>query len=271
MDKCNKSKKFTEVETDSINCEGQMIRHESDIDHIQNLALSINRVGLLNPINVIKDNGSYKLVAGFHRLEAVKHLKWDKIPCTVLDSVPGGDVKSVALVENIVGKAMTIDEECQAINNLVTEQKLSTTGICSLLGKSRDYVLRRQMAMQLHKDVRDRLFDGDISLGVAEELGKVTDERSRGYILWQAVQSKLSVSEVRDIARIYLESPTIQEAVERGEQALHQISEAKTPQKTCDVCNKFNDYRNLINIWVCRNGCDPQSQEELEKGVEHNG
>ncbi|MGR3319642.1 MAG: ParB/RepB/Spo0J family partition protein [Candidatus Anammoxibacter sp.] len=256
-----------EIKVELIDTEGQMIREESDIDHIHTLALSINKVGLLNPINVVVKGGRYQLVAGFHRLEAVKELKWIMIASTVLSNVPVHDVKSIALVENIVRKQMTIDEECKAINSLLVDQEMSTAMICSLLGKSREYVLRRQMAMQLPVDVRDRLFDGDITLGVAEELGKVEDEQSRNYILWQAVQNKLKISEVRDIARIYLEAPTIQVAIEKGQEALTQISEAKTPQKSCDVCSTMHDYRDLINIWVCKGGCPPaEPKEELMEG-----
>lgn len=263
MDENKLTKEMKSIEIDKIDPEGQMIRDESDIDHIQNLALSINKVGLLNPITVIENGKDYKLVAGFHRLEAIKTLKWVKIPCTVLHEVPGGDVKSAALVENIVRKQMTIDEECKAIEHLIVEQNMPVAAVCSLLGKGREYVLRRQMAMNLPEDVRERLFAGEISLGVAEELGGISDEQSRGYILWQAVQNRLSISAVRDIARIYLEAPTIQEAVRKGEEALYQISQAKTPQKACDSCNTMRDYRELVNVWLCSGGC-PQEEPKPE-------
>ena len=271
MDSGNTQETLDKIAIDLIDVEGQMVRSEEDIDHIHNLALSITRVGLLNPVTVIKKGKRYNLVAGYHRLEAVKYLKWKKVAVTVLVCVPGNDVKSVALVENIVRKQMTIEEECKAIEHMVKDQELSVNSICSLLGKTREYVLRRQMASNLHEDVRVRLFEGSISLGVAEELGRIDDKSSRGYILWQAVQNRFSLSEVRDMAKIYLESPSIQTAVEKGDEAYAEIQRTKTPQRLCDVCSARRDYRDLMNIWVCRDGCDPKSNEDLEKGVETNG
>ena len=235
----------------------QMVRSESDIDHIHELALSISSVGLINPIAVVKDGMRYTLVAGYHRYFACQSLGWETIACNVLPALAVNEIKSVALVENIARKNMSIEEECKAVAFLVDEQGLSTAQICSTLGKGRDYVLRRQMAGSLPHDVKERLFSKDISLGVAEELGRIEDDKSRAYILWQAVQQRLEISTVRDLARIYLESPTIQEAIEKGEKTFAEISAAKTPQKACDACGQMKDYRELMNIWVCQRGCGP--------------
>ena len=49
---------------------------------IEELALSILDVGLLNPITL---TGDYTLIAGLHRLEAVKLLVWTEIECIITD------------------------------------------------------------------------------------------------------------------------------------------------------------------------------------------
>ncbi len=55
-------------------------RREVDPDAVQEMADSISKVGLLNPITVDQD---YTLIAGLHRLEAAKLLGWTEIECTV--------------------------------------------------------------------------------------------------------------------------------------------------------------------------------------------
>ena len=49
-------------------------------DGIEELAFSMEQVGLLNPITLTED---HTLVAGLHRLEAAKSLGWSEIECTI--------------------------------------------------------------------------------------------------------------------------------------------------------------------------------------------
>ena len=58
-----------------------------DQDCVNALAGSISKLGLQNPLTVFampKGGGcTYELVAGQHRLEAVKTLRWNQIDCVV--------------------------------------------------------------------------------------------------------------------------------------------------------------------------------------------
>lgn len=58
---------------------GRRAALENDIEE---LAFSISEIGLLNPITL---TGDYTLVAGLHRLEAVKLLGWTEVECTITD------------------------------------------------------------------------------------------------------------------------------------------------------------------------------------------
>lgn len=58
---------------------GRRTALENDIEE---LAFSISEIGLLNPITLTRD---YTLVAGLHRLEAVKLLGWTEVECTITD------------------------------------------------------------------------------------------------------------------------------------------------------------------------------------------
>ena len=59
-------------------------RVRKDFGDLKNLAESIRRYGLINPITVMASDDGYILIAGFRRLNAMKFLGNDTIPATVL-------------------------------------------------------------------------------------------------------------------------------------------------------------------------------------------
>lgn len=73
-------------------------RRELDADHVRELADSIRELGLLNPITVDKE---HTLIAGLHRLEAVKSLGWPEVECTV-SSLEGLQAELAEIDENFV-------------------------------------------------------------------------------------------------------------------------------------------------------------------------
>lgn len=73
-------------------------RRELNADHVRELAESIKELGLLNPVTVDKD---HILIAGLHRLEAVKLLEWPEVECTV-SSLEGLQAELAEIDENFV-------------------------------------------------------------------------------------------------------------------------------------------------------------------------
>lgn len=60
-------------------------RVRKDLGDIESLSESIDRLGLLNPITVKKDDTEFELLAGHRRLAAVEELGWDSIFAQVLE------------------------------------------------------------------------------------------------------------------------------------------------------------------------------------------
>lgn len=73
-------------------------RREVDQKNIKELADSIRDLGLLHPIIVDK---KYTLIAGLHRLEAVKLLEWTEIECTI-SSLDGLKAELAEIDENVI-------------------------------------------------------------------------------------------------------------------------------------------------------------------------
>ena len=78
-------------------------RRSLDTCHVGELADSIREIGLLNPLTIDSDNF---LIAGLHRLEAVKRLGWTEVDCTV-SSLEGLAAELAEIDENIVRSDMS--------------------------------------------------------------------------------------------------------------------------------------------------------------------
>lgn len=87
-------------------------RQRSDLGDIDQLADSITRFGLIQPIVVDQD---HRLVAGGRRLAACIKLGWTDIPITRKESLDAAHLHEMELEENIRRKAMSWTEECLGI------------------------------------------------------------------------------------------------------------------------------------------------------------
>lgn len=96
-----------------------------DMDGIKELAESIKEEGLQNPPVVQKNtDGTYNLIAGQRRLEALKRIGSRRIPVLVVKHrYKEDDAKAVSIIENLHRKQMTPSEMAEACEFLVNSMK----------------------------------------------------------------------------------------------------------------------------------------------------
>ena len=87
-------------------------RRDLDMNFVEELAQSIQEFGLMHPIIV---NMEYTLIAGLHRLEAVKLLGWGKIQCTVMD-LRGLQAELAEIDENFIRNPLSEREKCKILS-----------------------------------------------------------------------------------------------------------------------------------------------------------
>ena len=99
-----------ELEIDKITIGSN--RRDLDMNFVEELAQSIQESGLMHPIIV---NMEYTLIAGLHRLEAVKLLGWGKIKCMVMD-LQGLQAELAEIDENFIRSPLTEREKCKILS-----------------------------------------------------------------------------------------------------------------------------------------------------------
>lgn len=128
---------------------GKNIRNEHD-NEIAELADSIEKQGLINPILVQKrDDGKYVVIAGHRRYEAVKRLGLPHIECNVFEDMSDRDILEAQVAENIQRKQMSAWELVQIFEDIKKHKNLNQHGIATLFNKSDAWVANQYEAVQL--------------------------------------------------------------------------------------------------------------------------
>ena len=174
-------------------------RKEFDKEKIEELAQSISKNGLIQPLILTKnDNESYTLVAGERRWRAAQIANLKILPSLLL---PGDlDKDEISLIENIQRENLKVTEEAQAYQKLIDKNSYTHDQLSKIVGKSRSHITNLLRILNLHEYFSDLLNKGIISMGHARALVGKKPEDLDEKLLSQINTGKASV---RDIEKNY--------------------------------------------------------------------
>lgn len=171
------------------------------IGRIDDLMLSLQEKGLLQPIVVRPIENGFEVVAGNRRLEACRKLEWKKIPCLVVD-IDDREAFETSLIENIQRNSMNPIEEALAFKKYVEDYGWG--GISDLarrIGKSTSYVSRRIKLLDLPYNIQEEIMKNAASVSTLQEVIALQDEFTRSELAELIVQDNLRRDNVRRIVR----------------------------------------------------------------------
>ena len=144
-------------------------RKEFDKEKIEELAQSIKKNGLIQPLILTKkDNANYVLVAGERRWRAAQIANLKTIPALLLPQ--DLDKDEISLIENIQRENLKISEEAQAYQRLIDKNKYTHEELSQIVGKSRSHITNLLRILSLDPYFFDLLNKGVISMGHARAL-----------------------------------------------------------------------------------------------------
>jgi len=200
-----------EVPVNAVSPNPKQPRTRFDDDAIGSLAASIREVGILQPIVVRKAGAGYELIAGERRLRAAKVAGLATIPVVVRDS-DDADTLREALIENIHREDLGPIELAEAFRQLLEELGLKQEELADRVGVSRSHIANTIRLLQLPIDVQQLLTDGKLQAGHARALLTLGDAEAQNTLALRSVAEELSVREVEDLVRRYLDVPAESQA-----------------------------------------------------------
>ena len=155
-------------------------RRDMNPDALAELAASIKSNGVIQPI-VVRANGTgYELIAGERRLRAAKLAGITSLPAIVRETDAYTQAQ-LALVENIHRADLNPIERATAYQSLLDQLGLTQAELASRVGEQRSSVANFLRLLSLTPAVRQRVVDGQITLGHAKLLAGIsyTDQQER--------------------------------------------------------------------------------------------
>ncbi len=175
---------------------GQPRRHFAE-EKLAELAESIRKHGVLQPIVVRPHGSGYQIVAGERRWRAAQRAQLHQVPAIVRD-FDDAETLEIALIENIQRADLNPIEEAQGYKMLCDEFGHSASQLAELVHKSRSHVANMMRLLDLPPAIRDLVVEDKLSMGHARALLGADDPVRLAMVV---IKQGLSVRATEELVR----------------------------------------------------------------------
>lgn len=178
---------------------------------LEELAESIRRDGVQEPVLVRKRSGQYELVSGERRVRAAIMADLPTVPAICRD-VSDADMLKLGLIENIQREDLNAIELALAYQRLIDEFGWTQEELAEQIGKNRVTVTNTLRLLNLPKDVQAAVADERITMGHARAILAIPSARAQSLACRKVIEQGLSVRQTEKLAT---PKPTGADAQER--------------------------------------------------------
>lgn len=213
----------TELPIDLISPNPDQPRTDIDEERVRELADSISKVGVLQPIIVRPLGDKYQIIAGERRWRASRLAGLEKVPVRVLVS---DDVESLelALIENLQREDLNPIEEARGYQQLLTIHQMTQAELADTVCKSRSAITNSLRLLDLPEEVQELVYAGQLTAGHARAVLSVPDEKTRASLSQKIISDGLSVREAENLARLLAAGQAPRESKPPTPKAFRQVA-----------------------------------------------
>ncbi|MDG2150967.1 MAG: ParB/RepB/Spo0J family partition protein [Polaribacter sp.] len=190
-----------EIELDFIDVNPFQPRTYFNEASLQELAKSIQELGVIQPITVRKLKGNrFQLVSGERRYRASRLIGNETIPAYIR-LANDQEMLEMALVENIQRKNLDPIEVALSYQRLIDEIELTQEELSSRVGKKRSTITNYLRLLKLDPILQTGMRDGFISMGHGRAMINVENTEDQLGIYEKILKEKLSVRQTEDLVK----------------------------------------------------------------------
>ena len=189
------------IPVDDIEANPKQPRHDFDEQSLHELASSVKRHDIIQPITVSKlPSGKYRLISGERRLRAAKIAGLKDIPAYVRQA-NDQQLLELALLENLQREDLNAMEISLSYKRMMDELELTQEQVAENMGKDRSTVTNYIRLLKLPPDIQVAVRNGELSMGHARALINVDTVDKQLYIFNEIKNKGLSVRQTESLVR----------------------------------------------------------------------
>jgi ParB family chromosome partitioning protein len=171
-------------------------------DAIDELADSIGKVGMLQPIIVRPFSDGYQIIAGERRWRAAKAAGLERVPVRVMST---SEIESLelALIENLQRQDLNAMEEAHGYRRLLNEHQMTQAELADKVSKSRPAIANTLRLLDLPEEIQDLIAQEKLTPGHARAVLSIPDDERRMKLANKIVEEGLSVREAETLSRLF--------------------------------------------------------------------
>ena len=243
-DEIPKNKQIQDIELSKIKPNQFQPRRQFSENSIKELAQTLDKEGLLQPIVIREDGEEYEIIAGERRFRAAQLLGWEKIPA-IVNNMDDDQAAFLALIENLQRENLNPIDEAQAYVQLMKVNNLTQTELAEQMGKTQSYIANKIRLLKLTPKVQGFLIDKKISQRHGRAL-LALNEQDQDTAVSEIIKSGLTVKETEEMVKDLDGYFAAQEKEKEEELEENKPEQTKKPKKKVQV-RTANDFKVQIN------------------------
>lgn len=198
--------KLMEISIEDIVANEGQPRKNFDQEELKDLASSIKKYGIIQPLLLKKKEDKYEIIAGERRFRAAGLAGLERVPAIVKD-ISDDESSRIAIIENIQRKDLNPVEEAMSYRHLLDSQDLTQKELADEIGKSRQYIGNTIRLLNLDPRVLKLLEEEKISTSHGKKLLSIKDGDKQYKEAMRIIQDSLPVNDNKKTVK----RPRIQE------------------------------------------------------------
>jgi ParB family chromosome partitioning protein len=177
-------------------------RIKFDTEKLEELAESINKYGVIQPVVVRKVSDKYEIIAGERRFKASKIANKSTIPAIIVN-LSDKDSEEIALLENIQREQLSPIEEAVSYKRILDMGYVTQEQLAQKVGKTQSTIANKIRLLNLDDEVQSYLLNNKISERHARSLLRLSNKNDQVDLLHRIVEERLTVKQTdKEIEKI---------------------------------------------------------------------